>query len=255
MKPIRWLVMTALALAGMMTVLSGTASAQDPEVLLSDLQIMVENAPAAGDELAAGLQEAIDTLTATQSAEETAAAIGQALVAGGSALVDGTEQFGALGLGLLLMNSAFQSALSPVTVDIIDEQNPQAVLDPAHVDTILGNLPGALEAIQTGENGGCSPQAGFTTGVAELLRGNVIDPPLGAGPAFWCYSVLNPTFFIGNTTIGTPFHGTFQFILISELILGAVAEPNVSELEGQVAPVFDALAPVTDPIIAVLEGV
>ncbi|MEX0875372.1 MAG: hypothetical protein WD646_02300 [Actinomycetota bacterium] len=251
MKPIRWLVMTALALAGLMTAMSGTASAQDPAVLLSDLQIMVENAPGAGDELAAGLQEAIDTLASTQSAEETAAAIGDALVAAGSALVAGTQQFGALGLGLTLMNLGFQSAISPVVVDIIDEQNPQAVLDPAHLEAILANLPTILEEIQNGAGTGC----GAPDGLVHLLEGNVIEPPLGIGEAFWSCAVVNALLAGFNATTGTPLEGTFQFLGISSIVIGAAIEPNVTELEGQLAPVFDALAPVTDQIIAVLEGV
>lgn len=257
MKKIRMVATTTIVLAGLLTVLSGTASAQpDPAVLAEDVQIIAGNLPAAVEAAAAGLQEAAATAQETQSAVETSAALGDTVVATGSTLVDGTTQFGALGLGLTLMNLGFQEAVRPVTEDIIDNQDPQAVLDPAHLQTLADNLPTMLDSIQNGSPGGCFPQGGMATGLAHLLQGNVIDPPLGIGPAFWCYSVVNPLLAGFTATEGTPFVGAFQFLGISSLVVGAAAEPEFTNtIEPGLAPVFEGLAPVTGPVIDALEGV
>lgn len=248
----RLFAMVAIVAAGTLTV-SGSAFAQpsqeDVETLVSDAQIIAENAPAAAEGLAEDLQGAAETLQETQSTNATADEVTAAGVAAGSTLVAGTEQFGDLGLGLTLLSFGVNSAHDPWT-NAIDNQDP-SVVDPADFEAIATYLQ---------ENGqddllcGAGLDGGLLRALVHLLTGNIIDPPLGIGNSFYVHGVVNPILMLFNATQGTPYAGVFQTAGIASIVVGAAAQDDVQDLEAELAPVFDGAAPATGPVIEQVEA-
>lgn len=242
---------TVGALALSFTGLQGTAHAD----LASDLQIVAGNADEAVTALLEGVQGAIDVLVDTQSAVQTSAALGDAVVAAGSALVANTEQFGALGFGFVVINGGVQTVLAPYLGAIDDPSTAGDALSTlaADLSTILGRLGAGVDGLLHGDGFG----GGVTQAVAEALRGNLI-----AGPGFGAIGV--------PATVGNLFNGTgvglstlvagtsLEAIVIPVAILllvGAIgAGDYIVQLQDALAPAFDALADVTEPIAVAVEG-
>lgn len=217
------------------------AASADPA---EDAQIIAGNVPAAVQALIDGVQETVDALTETQSVEATVQALGQALVDAGTALVDGTEQFGALGLGLTLVNLGLQNALAPYAQAIDDPSLLGGIITAEDFQILAANLQAFLAAEQTS----------LANGLVFLLQGNIIEPPLGIGPAFYSEAVVGTLLNGFTAATGTFLEGVFQTLGITSLVVGGALEPQVSELEVALAPLFEALGPITEPIIAALEG-
>lgn len=240
---------TAGAVALSMTGLAGAAAA-DPA---DDVAIMLENLPTAVEELVAGVQEAIDVLATTQSAVDTSAALGDALVAAGSALVNGTEQFGALGLGLTLVNLGVQQVLAPYLGAIDDPSTAAGLIDPEDISTLLANLPPAVDGLLYGD--------GFADGaviaVAEALKGNLIfGPSFGAiGTPAFVGNAFNGAG-VGLTTLvaGTSIEPIALPVAIILLVAAIGGADYIQQAEDALAPLFEALGPVTEPVVAALEG-
>lgn len=242
---------TVGALALSFTGLQGTAHAD----LASDVQIMVDNADEALNALIAGLQEAADVAAATTSAVQTSAAIGDALVDAGSALIAGTEQFGALGLGFMVINGGVQQALFPY-LNAID--NPDTAADvlsnlPNDITTLLNNLTAGVDGILHGD----AFADGAAVALAEALRGNLIF-----GPGF---AAIGTPAFVGNLfngvgvglvalTDGTSLQPAVLPLAIVLLVAAVGGADYVQQLEDALAPVFDALSDVTEPLAVAVEG-
>lgn len=235
-------------------VLPGAAVAQpsqeDVETLVSDAQIIAENAPAAAQEGADGVQGAAETLQETQSTNEAADELVDAGVDSGSALVAGTEQFGALGTGLSLVGQGVSNTHSPWT-NAIDDQDP-SVVDPADLQLIAQRLQdNGADGLLCGVSGG---SGGLLSALVHLLQGNVIEPPLSLGPAFYSEGVVNALAVAFQTTEGTPYEGPFQTLGLTSLVVGAAIEGDVNDAEAELAPVFEGAAPATGPIIEQIEA-
>lgn len=220
-----------------------------------DLQIMAGNGSAAVDALVAGLQEAIDVYTETSSAVDTSAAIGQAIVDAGSALVAGTEQFGALGLGFVIINSGVQQLLAPYLGAIDDPATAGDVLSglPEDVSGVLANLSAGVDGLLHGDGFG----GGVTTAVAEAVRGNLI-----AGPGFGAIGTpatvgnLFNGVGVGLTTLlaGTSLEAAVLPVAIVLLVAAIGGADYIQQLEDALAPVFEAVADVTEPVAVAIEG-
>lgn len=248
----RLFAVVAIASAATLTV-SGAAFAQpseeDVETLVSDLQVMAENAPAAGEGLAEDLQNAAEGLQESQSTNQAAEDVVAAGVAAGSTLVAGTEQFGDLGTGLFLIGAGANLAHGPWT-NAIDNQDP-SVIDPADFEAIAAHLQ---------ENGqhdllcGAGISGGLLSAIVHLLLGNIMEGSLGIGPAFYSEGVVNVLLIGFEATQGTPYAGVFQTAGLTSLVVGAAAAGDVQDLEDELAPVFEGAAPATGPIIEQIEA-
>lgn len=224
-------------------------AAADPA---ADVQQLIDNAPAAIQTLVDGLQAAVDVYVGTDSAVATSAAIGDAVVQSGTVLVAGTEQFGALGLGLLLVNLSVQGTLHPYLSAIDDPSTAGGLVDPNALGYLLNRLPALLEA----------EQGTLARTLVLALQGNLIDPPLGFGPAVYGEGVVgslqNLFAWAGgdepDDLYTTPLESVFSTLGITSLVIGGALESQVTDLEAAVAPLFEALGPVTEPLIGVLEG-
>lgn len=241
---------TVGALALSVTGLAGTAQAD----LADDLQIMAGNIPAAVDAMVEYTQVAFDTFEAggygypiTQLSFDLA----YVLQAGVNALTAGTEQFGSLGLGLATVTTAPLGLLIPQLMAL--DEDPASVLDtidPNDVAILIGNLPAALAAAQ--------PWVIET--VASALVGNLtegegsfpgVDTPAVIGSAV---AGLTEGFraLIPGTNLAD--NGA-DYTVGGVLLVPAVAVAGYAkDLEEGLAPVFDALAPVTGPIAEALAG-
>ena len=222
-----------------------------------DTQVIIDNIPAAVNELVDGIQSTADAYLATQSAVAASAALGQGLVDTGTALVTGTEQFGALGLGLMLVNLSLQQGPAPFLGAIDDPSTAGDLLTADDFAALQANVQPALDLIV--ENA--------KTAVAEGLKGNLVAPgfldPVTGTPAL----LGNTLAIVGDLSTGgavllltqnTTLQGLGTTVPILVLVGGAAAGGFLGDalvqLEDAVAPVADALAPVTSPIIALLEG-
>lgn len=215
-----------------------------------DLQVMLGNLPDAVDVLTEKIQTALDNYQANGTLDGLAfdLIIGVGDTAG--ALGNGTEQFGLLGLGVTLGLAGPYSIIQPFVIAF--DNDPASVLqqlDPADVSTILGNVPSVLDAL--------TPEV--VALISDLLQGDLIggtdlfsatSQPGVVGDAFAALNnVLNALFAntdFGNTVplgVGVPL-----------LVAAVVAAPYVQQAEDALAPLFDALAPVTAPIIDALNG-
>jgi hypothetical protein len=228
----RFLRTIAAGLAVSVLGFAGTAHA-DPA---DDAAIILENLPAAVDLLVAGVQDAADTYTETSSAVEAADALGDALVAAGSALVAGTEQFGALGLGFSLLNGAIQGALEPYLSALDDPSTAADLFNPDDLTTILNNLSPALDNLQP-------------TVVAIVIEG------LGGNLMNLVLEVINLVGYIVTVLVGTNYEPFVQLVGIPLLVGLFAGAEYIQQLEEGLAPLFDALDPVTAPILEALEGV
>ena len=222
-----------------------------------DTQIIIDNVPTAVDALVAGVQETADTLTTTQSAVATSAALGQAVVDTGSALVAGTEQFGALGLGLLLVNLGVQQGLAPYLGAIDDPSTAADLINPDDLNVLADNLGPTTEFVV----------ANLATAAAEGLKGNLVapgflDPVTGTPAALGNTLALVGDLITGGAVIlltqGTSFEGLGFVVPITVLVAGAAAGgalgDYLQQIEDAVAPIAEAGAPVSAPIIELLEG-
>jgi hypothetical protein len=244
---------TVGALALSFTGLAGTAHAD----LADDLQIMAGNADEATDALVAGIQEAIDVLTTTQSAVDTSAALGDALVAAGSALIAGTEQFGALGLGFGLLNGSLQAALQPFLNAIDDPSTAADVITGDDIAGLLGNLPRAVEALLHGNEVNGGDDDGLVCAVAELLRGNLVAgtgfAAIGTPAVAGCAAIALLGFAVtltentGQSDLAGPF-------LVAALVGPIALADYLQQAEDALAPLFEALSPVTEPVALALNG-
>lgn len=211
---------------------AGTAHA-DPA---DDVAKIVENVPAAVDALVDGVQATVGVLTDTGSAEATAASLGQALVAAGSALVSGTEQFGALGFGFTLINSSLQSALAPYLAAIDDPSTAGGLINPDDLQTILDNLPSTVE----------NTKPAVVSGLVGLLEGDVYN---GLGNT----SVAG-VLAAGELTNGTNLQALVAPAAIVVLIAIIAGGGYLTDIGDALAPVFESAASVTGPVIALLEA-
>jgi hypothetical protein len=224
---------------------TGTARAD----MASDIQKVVDNVPAAVDVLAAQVQLAIDHFSATQSLDGLVNDIGFAVNLTGGELGNGTEQFGLLGLGLTLAVLGPYQILAPYFIAF--DNDPASVidlLDPNDVSKILANIPAAIDAV--------TPQVMAT--LVSLLQGNLIagtdlfSATAQPGLVGDVLAVLNAL--INGLLFGTTFEPN-AFLALSPLLVAAlVGASYVQQAEDALVPVFDALAPVTAPIIDALEG-
>lgn len=244
---------TAGAVALSMTGLAGVAAA-DPA---ADVQIMLENLPEAIDELVVGVQEAVDILGSTQSAVDTAAALGDAIVAAGTALVDGTEQFGALGLGFALLNSSLQTALAPYLNAIDDPSTIGDLVNPDDISGLLANLPRAIEALLHGNEVNGGDDDGLVCAVAELLRGNLVAGTgfgaIGTPAVAGCAAIALVGFSV-TLTENTGFSDLAGPFLVLSLVGPIAAADYLQQIEDALAPVFEALGPITEPVAVALNG-
>ena len=238
---------TVGALALSVTGLAGTAQADPAE----DVQIMVANVPAAVDVLVAGTQSVLDSFAASNSLEELSFNLVLLARDGVDALTAGTEQFGSLGLGVALglggpisLLQLYLAAFDADPASVVD------MIDPNDLSTLLANLPAAVAAAQPGT----------VDALAELLRGNLTE-----GTGFFggtgTPAVVGSSFeglIAGMTALstGTSFEFTLPLGIGAPLLVAAIATASyVQQVEAAAAPGFAALAPVTEPIIAVLEGI
>lgn len=234
--------------------LSANASAQD------DVTIILGNLEATTEALSMGLEDTLTTLAETQSAVDTSAALGDTAVDTGSALVAGTEQFGALGLGLLLGNNAVQTNLNPFLTAIDDptEENINNAFNPEDLNTIASNLENVPDALIEGTPFGGN--TGLKDGVIALLEGDLIaDPPLFFGPSAVTSPLLGLTAASNTLFEGTNYGqaggsanlpGTLG---ITTLVVAGATGGQLEELEENVAPLFEAAEPLTTPLIEAIE--
>lgn len=237
---------TVGAVALSVTSLAGTAQAD----LADDVAIMVDNVPAAVQTLIDAGQTTVNTYLATNSFEQTNMAALGGVVQTANALAAGTEQFGSLGLGVALGLGGPYSVLQPYLQAFdADPASVVDMLDPNDIATILANLPTAVQ----------TAQPALVDAVTELLRGNLTE---GTGffggtgtPAVVGSSAEGIVALLTELSRNTSFEFTLPLGIGAPLLVAAIATAGyVKQVEDGVAPVFEALAPVTDPIIVALEG-
>lgn len=231
----------------------GNASAQDP----ADVTAILENLQPALEDLAAGLENTATTLADTQSAVETSAALGDTVVTSGSTLVQGAPTLGSLGLGLTLVNSGLQGSAEPLLV-LIDDPSADTledVFNPDDLSTIAGNLENVPDAVLFGTPFGFN--IGVRDGAVELLQGNLVEGPLGIGPSAGsgvAFGLVSGTDELLDGTNygqgGANFAGTLG---ITSLVALAALEGPATDVEDGAAPIFEAAAPATEPLIEALE--
>lgn len=237
---------TAGALALSMTGLAATAHADTA----ADVQIMLANLPDGVQTLVAGTQTALDNFATSQSVDQLGFNLIQAVQFAVNDITDGTEQFGSLGLGVALALAGPYSILQPYLQALdADPASVLDLLDPNDLSTLLANLPAAIAAAQ--------PAA--VDALTELLRGNLSEGTGSFGglgtPAVIGSGLESLTTLLQALATGTSFEFTLPIGVVSPLLVVAIATAGyVQDAEAQLAPVFDALAPVTDPIIVALEG-
>jgi hypothetical protein len=242
---------TVGALALSFTGLAGPAQAD----LADDLQLMAGNGAEAVDALVAGLQDAIDVSTTTNSAVATSAAIGDALVAAGTELVEGTEQFGALGFAFSVINGGVQTVLAPYLNAIDDPSTAGDVVTDLGEDlaTILGQLRAGVDGLLHGD----AFAGGVTQALAEAVRGNLIFGPgfdaIGAPATVG--NVFNGVG-VGLTALlaGTSLEAAVIPVAIVLLVAAIGGADSIQQLEDALAPVFEALVEVTEPVAVAIEG-
>lgn len=238
---------------------AGTTSAQGPE----DVQAILENLQPATEDLAAGLESTATTLAETQSAVATSAALGDAVVTTSSTLVQDSPALGNLAFGAQLMNQAVQQNLNPflAAMDEPSQENLNNAFNPDDLATIAGNLEDTPQALWEGTFTAGNNQ-GLQDASIALLEGNLVDTALIPGPS----AVSSPGFAVASASYvlldGTNYGGVLgddsagfpvTIALANTVANGAVA-PQLVPVEEGLAPVFDAAAPATDPVIAELEA-
>ena len=232
-----------VSMAASMIAFAGPAAADPAE----DVPTIVENLPAAGEELVGGLQGALGTAAETQSAEETSHAVGDALVGSGTVLVEGTEQFGMLPLGMTLIEGAVQNSAAPYLQAIDDPATAADLINPEDFATLAENAPAAFEVFQT------RMQEALVAG----LQGNLVEPSL--------FPNLGQPALLGSTVAGltegsqvlladTNYANDWQLVFFTSVVAAGAAGDYPQQVEDGAAPAFDAAAPVTDQLIAVIEG-
>jgi hypothetical protein len=242
---------TVCALALSFTGLAGTAHADTA----SDVQKVLGNLGPATDALVDGVQAALNDALATHSAVTVSADLGQALVDAGSALVAGTEQFGALGLGFSLLNGGVQAVLAPYLGAIDHPETAGDVVSglAADLPTLLGHLSAAVDGILHG--GGNDD--GLAAGLAEALRGNLTGGPgFGAvAPGALTGDAINGLG-TGLTTLlaGTSLENLTIPVAVVLLVAAIGGGDYLQQLEDALAPVFSAIGPVTEPIAVAVSG-
>lgn len=240
---------------------ASSANAQTPE----DVQVIVDNLPNASVALIEGVADISTTLIETSSAVETSAAAGSALRGVGGALLSGSPSFGAIPLGLLLVNFKVQDAVAPFA-EFIDDPNADtfnSVFNPDDLGTIAANLATVPDAAYNGKPFSIPFQGTFETGLKDatvsLLKGDFTNgatgngvPSVSASSVFSVISVTNALLEDTNYGEGSAdFGGTLAAISLAPL--GAAA-PNLEPLEESLAPLYEALEPLTTPAIAAIEA-
>lgn len=236
---------TAGAMALSVTGFAGTAKADTAE----DLQIMIDNAPAAVQALIDGLQGVVDTYLETNSTEEAFNELVFAIASTAGTLALGTEQFGQLGFGLLLAGAGVATGLQPILEAIDDPVLLGSLVGADDISTLLANLPGAISAAQPN----------VVSALASALEGNLTAGTgfnAGQGTPAVVGDVLHGT----NTFLAELFADTnladIRLVVIPPVSLAVIATAGyVQQLEDALEPLFAALAPATDPIVAALEGI
>jgi len=212
---------------------AGTAHADQP---VDDIAKIVENVPAAVNVAVDGVQASVDKLIETSSAKQTSARLGQALVATGTALVSGTVQFGALGLGFTLINSSVQSALAPYLDAIDDPSTAGGLINPDDLQTILNNLAPTVE----------NTKPALVMGLVDLLEGDVYN---GVGNV-----TVSGVLAAGELTNGTNYQSLIAPAAIVVLVAIIAGGSYLTDIGDALAPVFEAAAPATGSVIALLEA-
>lgn len=221
----------------------GNAAAADPA---DDVQIVIDNLPAAVELVPPALQAVVDNYNANGSVDLAVATALQQGTPIMQALTQGTEQFGLLPLGYaLFVAMPAHGTLSPFLQAIDDPATAADLIDADEIAGIVDRLPAAVEILS--EN--------LTVAVVEGLQGNLI-----AGTSL---NALNAPAVLGNVVQGTALasmellQGT-QYEPAAMLVLGVSALAGIAsagyiqDLEDDLAPIFDALAPVTAPLVDVL---
>lgn len=245
---------TAGALALSATGFAASPAAADPA---ADVQIILDNAPEAVQQLVDGIQAAVDALVAEEGVVAASNEFFNGLINAGVTLVDGTTQFGSLGLGIGLSVLGLQQALSPYLEAIDNPMGAGGLFDPeGDLNAILANL-GPATAILVDNT---------STGLAELLKGNLwVDGLLGsAGTPAAVGNLVAGVFgglfepgVVGALLQDTTLVGFDASLRITGLVLGGALGgfAGLAQLENDLAPIFDALDPALAPLVAVLEAI
>lgn len=245
----RHLLIGALALG-----LYAAPSAADP---VADVLYIVEhNLDPTTIALIEGVADTSVTLMETASAVQTSAALGDTLVNAGSALVSGTGEFGQLGFGFLLANLAVQTNLNPFLTAIDDPsaENFNAVFNPDDLAVIAANLPAAVEGAWAPDDS----VGGIQRALTETLQGNLVDPGLFGGPSTF-FSTVNGVgtgtlLLIEGTNYGSSGANLALGLAVAGLLGNGLAAAQLQPTEDALVPVFEALEPVTTPVIAAIEA-
>lgn len=248
----RYLLIAAAALG-----LYASASAADP---VSDVQIILtENLQPTTVVLIEGLADTGVVLIETTNAVQTSAAFGNTVAGTGSALVAGTEDLGALGLGLQLGNLALQQNLSPLLefLDDPSEETLDALFKIEDLGRISNNIPESLEAGWEGSS------FAFNTGIQDALvqglQGNLVDsaiiptnPALLHSTLFGLTAGSEELFRLTNYDVdGANFAGS---VGVLSLVLNGALAGQLEPLEEALLPLFEELEPATTPLGAGIEA-
>lgn len=212
-----------------------------------DVQQVVENVPAAVERIPPALQAVFDTYSASGSFEDTTfTAISESLQVS-LELVQGTEQFALLPLGFALVAQGAYDVVLPYVRAIDDPSTAGDLVNPDDVTTILSQLPDAVDPLS--EN--------VTIAVVEGLQGNLIAGEglfAGGTPAVVGNVVAGTASALAITLEGTNYAPVATAYQFTTLVAAIATGGYVQDAEDNLAPIFEALSPVTGPIVDVLAG-
>lgn len=249
MKKLTRMVGTFVAGTTLAVTAFGNAALADPA---DDLQIIVDNLPATVEAIPPALQAIVDTYNDTDSLNQA----GFAAVQYGSGvvgtLVEGTEQFGALPLGFLFLAGAVHDFVRPYLIAIDDPDRADEILIADDIPIIIQNAPDIIDplaenltiAVIEGLQGNLTAGSGLFAGSGTpALLGNVVQGTVAATSEL-----------VKGTTFNTNYNQLPTYLGIAGLVVLSATAGYAQDAEDTLAPVFEALAPVTAPLVEALSG-
>lgn len=223
----------------------GSAAGADPA---DDLAIIVENAPAAVEAVPPVLQAIVDTYLETESTMMAASELMLGTMNITGALFQGTEQFAMVPLGAALAVGGVLTGVQPVLEAIDDPDLLADLIDPDDLSAILDQAPGTVPQLSDH----------LTIAVIEGLQGNITaGTGLSAGlgtPATIGNVFTGTANAIDDIFRGTTWSGLGMAYRVTVAVAAIASAGYVQDVEDGLAPVFEALAPVTAPLVVALGG-
>lgn len=249
----KWMKLAGAATVGALalsTGMSGVAAADPAE----DVATLLGNLPAAIDEVVEGLQAAVDAYNATGSFVEASNALEPELMQTIDALVAGTEQFGALGgFGSTILINSLAGVVEPVLAALDDPSLATAIIDGEDIAQLLENLvPAVSETLHPG-----GANVGLICAIADTLRGNLTDGLFASTSLSGCtiQGVATGYLKLIENVDNASIQSTLGLVLVVAIAVPSAVDPHLLTLEENLAPLFEALAPVTGPIADAIAGI